>query len=172
MATHEISLLNASLFPSANAQVYTETADVQMGANDVWRYRVWVFASPTSGQAFGLHGSFTLPLNYVGTPVLVIVWNSTATSGNVRTRFSYRAVGGDGAESLDQAGNQESVNGTDTVAGTARYRMTQTYSLTAGNFSPGDTVQWFFERWEDASNLDTMAAAMFVHDILLQYADA
>lgn len=171
MATHQISMLNGSVVPDASGRVYAEPADVNMGANDVWKYLLWVFAAPSGTQAHGIYGMFTLPQNYAANAALIVLWNSTATTLNVRTRFTYRAVGGDDAESLDQTTNQESVNGVDTVGNAARERMVQTLALTAGNFLAGDTVQWYFERWDDGSNLDTMAASMYLHDLLFQYTD-
>jgi hypothetical protein len=171
MATHQISLLNGSVAPDNTGRATVEPADINQGANDVWKYLLWLFASPSGTQAHGIYGVFTLPQNYLAGATLIVLWNSTATTGNVRHRFTYRAVGGDDAESLDQTTNQESVNGVDTVASTARERMVQTLALTAGNFLAGDTVQWFFERWDDGSNLDTMAANSYLHDLLFQYSD-
>jgi len=53
-----------------------------------------------------LYGLFNVPKNYVGTASVIIVWTTTAITGNVVWDFDYRTVAGDDANSLDQAGNE------------------------------------------------------------------
>lgn len=168
MATHQISILNGSVLPDATGRVWAEPVDVTFGINDAWKYMIWALQVPSSIQAHGLYGVFTLPNNYAAGANLVVVWSATAT-GNVRMRFSYRAVGGDSAESLDQTGSQESVNGTDSAS--TRLRCMRSFPLTVANFLAGDTVQWFFERYDDGSNLDVNASLIYLHDLLFQYTD-
>jgi hypothetical protein len=83
----------------------------------------------------------------------------------------YRAVGGDDAESLDQAGTQESVNLNDTAPSAAWERMELVIDLTSGNFAAGDTVQYSF--WRDGTDGgDTLAATAYLVTLLFRYNDA
>lgn len=149
--------------------MYFEPADANLGANDLYKHMVAVMLSPSGVQAHGMYGAFSVPQNYVSAPNVVIVWNTTATTGVAQHRFNYRAVAG--AESLDQASHQESVTGTSTAGGTARNRVNHTMALTAGNFAVGDLVEWFLERF-DAGSADTLTASSYIHDVLFQYSDA
>jgi hypothetical protein len=142
--------------------------------NDVWKHMVFVFNDPTSGQVHGIYGQFPVPQNYVGSPVIVPVWTSSASGGgqNCRWRFTYRTVGGDDTTSLDQSGNEQQVSLTDAAPTATDRRLAPTgLALTAGNFAAGETVEFLFERNDDGG-IDTMAAAATLHDLLFQYADA
>lgn len=167
---HQISILTGSTVPDNTGRCWYEPYDVT-ATNDVWKHLVFRFANPSSAQAHGIYGLFAVPLNFVGTPLIIPVWSSTVTSGNVRFRFTYRAVGGDGAESFDQSGSQEAVSVTDAVSGTTNRRNAPSMSLTAANFAAGDTVEFLFERLDDSA-ADTLNGDIVLHDLLFQYADA
>ncbi len=169
MATHQIPILGNAV-PDNTGRCWVEAYDVS-AANDVWKHLVFRFLNPASGNWHGIYGTFNVPNNYVGGAAIIPKWSSTATSGNCRWRFTYRAVGGDDAESMDQAGSQEAVSNTDPAGSAANERMTPTISLTAGNFAAGDTVEFLFERLDD-SGTDTLAADVVLHDLIFQYADA
>jgi hypothetical protein len=168
MATHRLPILGFATVPDTSGNVYLQPLDVS-ASNDVWDHLVFAFADTST--RIGLHGSFEVPQNYAGTAKLVVVWTSTATSGNVVWDFDYRAVGGDDAESLDQAGTQESVTGTDAAPGAAWRRLERSIDLTSANLAAGDTVQFTLFR-DGADAADTMAATAFLFDLRLQYADA
>jgi len=124
-----------------------------------------------SGTRIGLQGGFTVPKNYVGSAVIIVVWTTTATSGDVEWDFDYRAVGGNDTESLDQATNQETVNQNDTAPSAAHERLEVSLTLTASNFAVDDEVG--FELFRDGTDAgDTMAAAAIVHQVLFEYTDA
>jgi hypothetical protein len=147
-----------------------EPASVK-GSNDFFDPIVLVFND--SGNDDELHGQSYVPGNYVGSPKLVIVWTSTATSGDVEWGFAYRAVGGNDAESLDQASAQEALlsGNNDTAPSATDERMEYAIDLTAGNFAAGDTIQWIVSR-EGADVGDTLAAAVRVYDLFFEYVDA
>jgi hypothetical protein len=158
-----------SLSPDASGGVFQEPYSIK-ATNDVWQHMVMIFNDTTT--RIGAYGSFNVPNNYVGNPAIVSVWTATATSGNTRQEFDYRAVGGNDAESLDQSGTQESVGVTDAAPGAAHRRLEASMSLTASNLAAGDTVEFeFFRDGADTGN-DTMAAAMLLHDLLFEYTDA
>lgn len=170
MATHRIPILGFATVPDTSGDVFFEPATVK-ATNDFFQGMVLVFND--SGADDELFGRFQVPQNYVGTANLVIVWTTTATSGDVEWGVAYRAVGGNDTESLDQATAQESLlsGNNDTAPSATNERMEYSISLTDGNFSAGDTVQFIFSR-EGADAGDTLAAAVRVYELFFEYADA
>jgi len=136
--------------------------------NDVWDRLVLIFADTST--RIGLAGGFTIPKNYVGAPKIIVVWTTTAVSGDVVWDMDYRAVGGDDTESLDQTGNQESVTVTDTAPSAAHERMEASMTLTAGNLATDDEFE--FEFFRDGAAADTIAASVIVFNLLFEYSDA
>lgn len=168
MANHDISILGWNQAVASTGNVFYEIYAIK-ATNDVFPQHVLIFNDTATKD--GVFGAFPLPQNYVGSPSVVIVWTSTATTGNVVWDFDYRAVGGNDAESLDQATYQESVTVTDAAPGAANRRLEVTIALTAGNFAAGDTVEFALSR-DGTDGADTMTAAAILHDVLLRYADA
>ncbi len=167
MATHRISILGWQTRPDDSGDVFFEPYNIK-ATNDQWKNLVLVLND--TATRIGVYGIFDVPQNYVGTANLVIVWTSTATSGDIEADFDYRAVGGNDTESLDQSGTQESVNSNDTAPSAAHERMELTIALTDGNYAAGDTVEFFFAR-DGTDAGDTMAAAMLVFGLFFEYAD-
>lgn len=168
MATHRIPVLGFGTKPDASGDVFVEPFSVK-AVNDQWERLVLVYND--TATRIGCEGGFVVPQNYVGAASLIVVWTSSAIAGDVEWDFDYRAVGGDDAESLDQAGTQESVNQNDTAPTAAFRRLEAALALTPGNFSPGDEVEFgLFRDGADAG--DTMAAAALVFEVLFQYDDA
>ena len=168
MATHRIPILGHATIPDESGSVFPEPYDIK-ASNDVWKFLVWIFND--TDTRIGLRGHFDVPQNYVDTAQIVIIWTSTATSGDVEWDFDYRAVGDDDAESLDQAGTQESVNSNDTAPSAAHERNVLAINLTSGNLAAGDTVE--FELFRDGTDGgDTMSAAAILIGAYFQYADA
>ena len=168
MATHRIPVLGFASVPDASGNVFLEPFDIK-ATNDAWDALVWIFND--TATRLGLHGRFVVPKNYVGSPKIIVVWSSTATSGNCVWDFDYRAVGGDDAESLDQAGTQESVSATDAAPGASLRRLEAPLSLTAANIAVDDEVEFTLFR-DGADGADTMAAAAIVFSVLFEYVDA
>lgn len=168
MATHRINILGASTTPDTSGDVFFEPYTIK-ATNDVWGYLIIVFND--TATRIGLRGSFIVPQNYVDTANLIILWTTTATANAWEADFDYRAVGGNDTESLDQSGTQESVNAADTAPSATDERMERSISLTDGNFSPGDIVQFEFFR-DGTDGGDTIAAAVQVHALLFEYNDA
>lgn len=168
MATHRIPMLGWATMPDSTGSVFFEPQSVK-GTNDPFPQLVAVFND--TATRIGLGGRFTVPKNYVGTAKVAIVWTSTATSGDVEWDFDYRAVGGDDAESLDQAGTQESVNLNDTAPSAAWERMECLITLTAANFAVDDEVEFALFR-DGTDGGDTIAAAVTLFQLLFEYTDA
>jgi hypothetical protein len=168
MATHRIPILGWGSVPDPSGNAFFEPYDTK-ASNDVWDRLVLVLND--SGTRIGIHGGFTVPKNYVGNAKIISVWTSTATSGDVEFDFDYRAVGGNDAESLDQAGTQESVNLNDTAPSAAHERMECLLALTSANLAADDEVEFLFVR-DGTDAGDTMAAAAIVFALLFEYTDA
>lgn len=167
MAT-EFPILGAHTVPDNTGRCFFEPYTIK-ATNDLFAHLVAVFNDPTSGQTHGLYGTFEIPQDFAGTSIsITIVWTSTATSGNCRWQFQYRAISGNDSESLDQTTFQESALVTDAAPTSVNLRLTATITLTAGNFAAGDTVEFYFNRTDD-SGTDTMAAAASLHQLLCNY---
>lgn len=168
MGTHRISIMG-SLRPDSSGRAFFEPYDVK-ATNDLFKHFVGVLNDPAGGQAHGFYGRFNVPKNYVGTPKVYPVWTSTAIVGNCKLDFDYRAIGGDDAESLDQASFQEALALTDAAPSAAHERNTPSFTLTAANLAADDTVLFYLTR-EDGAGTDTMAAAALLHDLIFEYTD-
>ena len=171
MATHRIPILGFSLRPDDTGEAFFEPAELNFGSNDLTRRFLLVCGSALAAQPtvkHGFYGSFDVPKNYIGTPVLVIIWAATLTSGDVVFDFDYRAITDD--ETLDPSTWQESVTATKTVDATARERDTVTINLTGGNFAVDDTVEYFIGR-DGADGADTAAGRAYIANVLFQYND-
>jgi hypothetical protein len=169
MALHRLPILGFATIPDSTGDVWFEPYSIK-ATNDVWKHLIGIFDD--TATRIGLYGLFDVPENYnpATAPNLVIVWTSTATAGDVEWDFDYRAVGGNDTESLDQAGTQESVNQNDTAPSAAHERMEVSIALTAANFDPEDTVEFFFAR-DGTDGGDTMAAAAFLFGLFFEYQD-
>ena len=165
MATHRIPILGWQTVPAS--PVFLETASIK-ATNDVWDRLVAVFNDTATRDA--LHGAFNVPKNYSSAANLIVVWTTTATSGDVEWDFDYRAVGGNDSESLDQVGTQESVNANDTAPSATDERMEISIALTDGNFAADDTVLFTLFR-DGTDGGDTLAAAVQLVDLLFEYSD-
>lgn len=167
--------MGAGFRPDDSGKTWFEPLDV-LATNDVWDFLVGRIDENGGNNTalstrVGFHGRFNVPKNYVGTPVVVIAWTGTGTTGNVVWDFEYRAISGDDAESIDQAGTQESVTVTDAMPSAALERNVATISLTAANFAADDTVEYFVAN-DGGDAADTAAFARLLVDLLFQYADA
>jgi len=169
MATIRIPILEGNLRPDDSGNCFPEPYTIK-ATNDHWLRQVWIFNNAGSA-VISLHGGFELPLDYVGTAKVVIVWTAQTTSGNVVWNFDYRGVGGNDTESLDQATSQETVTVTDAAPGAVNRRLEVSISLTSANLAAGDSVEFFVSR-DKSSGSDTMAGAATLWDLELEYANA
>ncbi len=165
MATHVLPV--TFHLPDTSGSVYFEPAAINFGSND--RYPVEVAVFKDTSTRLGLGFMFRVPQNYVGSPVFVVEWSTTATSGTLDAEIDYTAVGGDDAETFDPSADQENLGTTDTASGTARRKQTCSMSATAGNFAAGDVVLGTLFR--DGSESDTIAASVYVFGLYFQYVD-
>ncbi len=168
MGTYRLPILGHATSPDPGDTVFFEPYTIK-ATNDVWVPSVAIF--PDDSTRTLLHGLFAVPQNYVGSANVVIVWTATAVTNDVEWDFEYRAVGGNDAESLDQTGTQESVNGNDTAPGAVNRRLEFTIALTDGNFAAGDTVTFALAR-DGTDGGDGMAADAMLFELFFEYDDA
>ena len=166
MSTFRIPVLGFSTKPETSGAVFFEPNSVK-GTNDFFDELVVVFNDTAAKET--LYGSFQVPQNYVGTPKFVVVWKTTATSGDVEWDVDYRAVAA--GESLDQATAQEAINQNDTAGGSTDLAQEALLAATAGNFAVADTVQFLLSR-DGTDGGDTISAAVTVHSVHFEYTDA
>ena len=170
MSTHRIPIFGFPTIPDNTGRAYFEPYDIR-ATNDVFKHMVLILNDPTGAQIHGVYGKFRIPVNYVGTPKLVIVWTSTAITNTCLFAFAYRAIGGNDAESLDQASYQETITIAD-VAPTAIHRKLEVSgALTGGNLVADDEVEYYFYRDGITGGTDDMAAEAIVHGAYFEYAD-
>lgn len=163
-----VSLLDHAL-PDTSGNVFFESYAVK-ATNDFWPFEVCIFND--SGADNFLACQIRIPDDYSSAPVLKIKWTSTATSGNVRWAIAYRGIGGDDAESMDQATAIEKVEVTDAAPSAAHERnLVAMAAVTSGNFVAGETLEIRISR-EGLDAADTMAAAAILFDAYLEYTAA
>lgn len=173
MATWRIPILGFNTYQDSSGESWFEPYSI-LATNDVWGYGIWRFGSNNAAQPtvrHGIYGRFMVPKNYITSAVIVLDWTATLTSGNVVWDFDYRSVSGDDTTSLDQAGTEESVSVTDAAPAAAHRRLTPSLSLTSGNLSADETVQFYLVR-DGADANDTMAGSAIIHGVYFQYSDA
>lgn len=171
MATRVIPILGAATMPDATGNVWQEPAAVNLQTNDRYPNLVWAFADTSTRLKLGF--AFRVPVDYVGTPKLIVEWATTVTSGKVVIEADYTAAAI--AESSDPSADQETVtvnaSGV-TVPGTARLIAESEMALTGANLAPGDRVMGAIVRDGADTTNDTAAGVWYVLDAYFSYADA
>lgn len=167
MATIRIPILTHATTLDIQGNVFIDTYD-NYATNDLYDGLIVAFADSAVKNV--LHGRFYVPKNYVGTPLLIIVWTAIVITGNVVWDFDYSAIGGNDTESLDPSAHQQSVTVTDAAPGAVNRRLEVSISLTAGNFAADDTVEFMFSR-DGTDAADTMAGTALLMDLYFQFND-
>jgi hypothetical protein len=172
MATHQIPILGGER-PDAGvpldlvANQITEATSPSVG--DVLAY---VFAD--GGADEGVWGRFTVPKNYVGTPVLVVkaILDGTPAAAAVlgigmRKRAVANNEAADGTFDAEQTGS--STIGSNGSGHADEDEVEQTITLTGGDYAVDDTV--YFYAFIDAS-VNDYTGNVLVTSIEFRYADA
>jgi hypothetical protein len=164
MALHYLSIFGSPTLPDASGNTWFEPASITQ-TNDRYPQLVPRFKDTATQVAIG--GNFVLPLNFVSAPTILVRWTTTATSGNAVWVFAYTAIAV--GESLDPSTDQESVTVTTAAPGTSQLEVESSMSLTAGNFTAGDNVQFIIAR--NGAGADTIAADLIAYQTIFRYAD-
>lgn len=167
MATHRVSILGPNTMPDTSGNVFFEPSGIKR-TNDLYNELIVVFKD--SGTKISLRGAFVVPVNYVGTPVVRIVWaaNNTVANSEAVWDFDYRAIAV--AETVDPTTHQESVTVTTTCSTTVWNRNDSTVSLTAGNLAAGDYVEFLLSR-DGADASDDLAQDVQLLGAFFEYVD-
>ncbi len=166
MATLRLPILGGSTNPVS--PVFMQPADI---IHTTSPSKAMDFIFPFSSTKDALHGRFAVPIDYVDTANLVIVWDVNATSNDVEWDWDYRTVAGNDAESFNQAGSTGTVGTNDTAGSAAFERMELTIALTDGDFVAKDTVDFILFR-DQVDAGDTTTIAVTLKELFFEYNDA
>ncbi len=167
MATHELPL---SYVPDNSGGVFDAPAEnaMTLGTAVLGTLPVTTILAPT-GADIGVYGSFVVPQNYVGTPVLVLR-GAIAEAANV-LGFGCQQLGVDDSETIDAALEAEDTASVSTWTGYAAEDLIEvTITLTpAAAYQAGDVVLYFVYRDD---SVDTQTGEFHLLDLSFRYADA
>jgi hypothetical protein len=168
--SRRIDLFNGSVSCDTTGRARFETWRIG-GVRKYWNHVVMALDAPSGTQTHGAYGHFVVPQDYASGAKIIAQWTSSTTIGAICFNFAYRTVAGDGAASLDQTSNEQSVVPVFSIGPGEPwgYRRSAIIGLTSGNFAAGESVQFFFGRYDDANNYDTMAAIVYVHNLFFEY---
>ncbi len=167
MATHRISLLNFSIRPLDGNTWFAPYVTINSGTTQ--DPIVLVMKTAVVGVVKGV---IRIPENYVGTPVLSIVWTSETTTNTVDFKFRHRTTDGSDTELLDISTSPTELEDTSVNNGgpsAASEQMIDTISLTTTDLAAGSMMYFEFER---DGVTDDKADDITVWSLDLQYADA
>lgn len=119
-----------------------------------------------------IKGNIRIPENYVGTPVLAIVWTSETTTNTVDFKFRHRTTDGSDGELLDISTSPTELEDTSVDNGgpsAASEQMIDTISLTTTDLTAGSIMYYEFER--DGAT-DDKADNITIWALDFQYSDA
>ena len=170
MATHDLPILNANMMPDSSGDVWMDTVEniITMGTNNDVKAMAVCMEYPT-GSDIGFYGKFTVPQNYVDTPMIVIRGILDGNSGTMA--FGIKATPGIADnETADVAYETEDLAEADISGWSDEDAYEQIITLTpAAAYSPGDDVYFFFFRDDDQ---DTTTVVFALTGLLFRYNDA
>ena len=164
MATRRINILNFATLPDTSGNVWFEPAALTQ-TNDRYPQMVARFKDTATKDSLGIR--FPVPDNYVGSPVMEVIWTSTATTGNVIWVIDYNS--GSKTATLDPSTDEESPTVTTAAPGTSQTGVASRMTLTAANLAANDIFQGKVSR--NGAGSDTMAADAVVYNIIFEYVD-
>lgn len=167
MATLQMSIFGR-FQPDVSGDVYPSILNVELTMANAKLIDCMVMEYPT-GSDIGGELAFTVPQNYVGSPVLVIRGVLDGTPANVLA-FGAQQLSRADSESVDAAYEAEDTASNSTWTGYADEDMyEETITLTpAAAYLPGDMV--FTDFYRDDS-VDTTTFNFLLTDLLFQYSD-
>lgn len=168
MATYDLPIITANFIPDSTGRTFIQPYTILAGTN-MWGQLTCVLTDPASAQQHGFYGQFTVPQNYISTPVLVTRWTAGATAGNVLNVVNYRVV----AVGSSMTGTtQDTVSATTAAPGSTNLLLETTMSLSGPAFTANAEVEYYISRADLPSGTDTMAASQSVFTLIFRYADA
>lgn len=162
-----ISLLSGRVLSQADNDAPYPKSSILDDTNDRFPHVAWAFRNSGTGAKY-LGGSISTPSNYTssGTVKILIIWRTSATSGDVKFFVSYKSIATD--ETFDPSTDDEALTVTTTAKATTLWRAISEVTLTASNLVANETLLWRLGRAADDA-ADTLAAEALVEDVLLEY---
>ena len=169
MATFEMPVLGASFSPDTSGDIYPSLVSAELAMTNAKDQACVMMEFPT-GSDIGFSVAFTVPQNYVGTPVLLIKGIIDGTPANVLA-FGAQQLGRDDSEAIDTAYETQDLANNSTWTGYANEDMYEdAITLTpASAYVAGDTVFLWFYRDD---SVDTTTFNFLLTDLIFQYADS
>ena len=162
--TKTVLLSNWSIMVDSSGNCFLEPSSIKQ-TND--RYHTVKIILKDSGTKTGFGLMFIVPDDYVGTPVVGIVWGSNATSGaNVVFDIDYTCNAF--ATTLDASSDEENVTATTADSSTSQMGVVTEIALTAGNLSSNNKFECNLSR-DGASANDTLASDIYIASIYFKY---
>ena len=167
MATHRVSLLNSTVRPLDENTFFAPYSIANSGTTQdpVVLYMI-------TSVVGVIKGVIRVPENYVGTPVLSIVWTSETTTNTVDFKFRHRTTDSSDTELLDISTSPTELEDTSINNGgpsAASEQMIDTISLTTTDLTSGSIMYYEFER---DGVTDDKADDITVWSLDFEYADA
>lgn len=169
MATHDLPILGASTVPDTSGDVFFEPIEIAIATTAANLSMLGVTMQFPTGSDIGLYGKFTIPQNYVGTPVLVIRGILDGNSGTVA--FGLQQTGGIADnETSDVVFESEDIASFDSSTYSDEDVFEETITITPGSaYVAGDEVHFFFYRDD---SVDTTAIELSLTGLFFRYQDA
>lgn len=167
MATHRLPIMGQGLMPDSTGECFWQPVDVAMtlatfaGSNGIMSLK-----DPSADTGF--YGSFVVPQNYVGTAKFTVAGIlDFTTGGNLQLGVEYLSLTDN--EAMDAAYTDDDTFTIDSTGYTTEDIAIASVTVTAGDFTAGDVVQYFFRR-EFTS--DTHVGDFHVTGLYFEYNDA
>jgi hypothetical protein len=173
VAVHRLPILGFGTSPASTEDIWLQGYDV-LAVNDWHRPRIARYGSSNVAQMAvntGLYGGFQVPMNYVGSPGVVLVWTATVTTGVCFWQFYTLVTAGDDLESLDRQTWHDGVSMLDAAPSVAHRRLEVSTPLLYAGYAPGAEVNYTVYRpATDAA--DTIPGAALLFGAYFEYSDA
>lgn len=170
MATREIDILGAMTAGDSSGEAYFQPAEVAMtlGTAVFDTLRVLTMLAPT-GSDIGVYGSFTIPQDYVDTPIIVIR-GVIAEAANV-LGFGFQQISRADSEAFDTAFEVEDLASNSDWTGYAAEDMYEETIVPtpAAAWVAGDEIMFFAFRDD---SVDDQTGAFHATSLRLRYNDA
>lgn len=168
MATLDLDLFSFSAVPDDADDDVTFAPYMNFGGAGNTDRMVLVFfdGSVKTNFFFG----FVMPPQFVGTPKVVVQWDTQATTGDVVFDCGLRGIKPNNSEISDPTSYAETKTVTDSATATAQYLSETEMAFTASNFQIGDLIIGAFARDKVDAN-DTLADEAVVHSLRFTFTD-
>lgn len=164
MATFRMPIFGWGTLPDTSGNTWFEPAALTQ-TNDRYSQLVARFKDTSTKDSIGFR--FQVPQNYVANPKFVVVWTTTATSGNAIWNVDYSSAGP--TASLDPSADEESLTVTTAAPGSSQTGVVSSMSATAADLATGDICQGKLSR--NGAGSDTIAADLVIYDFYFEYTD-